>query len=218
MKDHKKSALISRFLVANQLKDVKRYSSQKRFGESVADHTYNMIFMAMELIEKYNLDLDVKNVIDLIRVHDLLEIGLAQDYESIKTNKCEILKEQKAEFEAENMQRMVEIFGNKFHELINEYEQQQTPESRFVKALDKLECCVHKMSRGLKNIESVEFDATSPHKHVANYPPLIPFWQELQGEMKVQYTNAGFNWDDKFNFKPKQGHEYQRPLEQLQWF
>ncbi len=96
--------------------------------ESVAAHSWGMSILAMHLCPE---ELDKMRVIEMCLVHDLpeIEVGDLTPHDDL-TNK----------FEDETS--AMEKLAPQWLELFLEYEQQDTPESRFVKYLDKLDMAV----------------------------------------------------------------------------
>jgi putative hydrolase of HD superfamily len=187
--------ILGYFLEINKIKDVKRYAPYDPvFLESVADHSFLMIVMATKFIEELKLDLDYKRVVKLAMHHDYCEIGLAADYDTVKASKDKKYKAEKSSFESRNIKELGDRLGGDIADLYKEYEAQQTPESRFVKALDKLEACVYEMTRGVEHFKDPEFIALYPKEAVNNFPPLLPFYKELLAYMKPKYLAANFKW------------------------
>ena len=96
--------------------------------ESVAAHSWGMSVLAMHLCPE---ELDKMRVIEMCLVHDLpeIEVGDLTPHDDL-TNKFEDEKS------------AMEKLAPQWLELFLEYEQQDTPESRFVKYLDKLDMAV----------------------------------------------------------------------------
>ena len=93
--------------------------------ESVAAHSWGMAVLAMELCPP---ELDKTKVLELCLVHDLPEI-IVGDLTPMDDTSNKV----KDEIEA------MKILAPKWLELFLEYESQETPESKFVKYVDKLD-------------------------------------------------------------------------------
>lgn len=114
--------------------------------ESVSDHSWSVSMLAISVIEKYKLNYDITKCMKLSIVHELGEI-YAGDY-----TPCDnITTEKKHGLEKKAINRLLDSinFENDFLELWEEYEKQETEESRFVKQLDKLECIMQASCYGL---------------------------------------------------------------------
>ena len=139
-----KNDIISFYLQYSHLKNLYRQGYLKvRLGlewkdkcESVADHSWGLAMLAMSIIEKYKLDLDINKCMKLAIVHELGEI-----YTGDYTPQDGVSPDEKHSMEKENIKKLLEVvtFENDFLELWEEFEEEKTPESLFMKELDKLE-------------------------------------------------------------------------------
>lgn len=192
--------LLKYFLEINKIKDVERYSAHHEiFRESVADHSFLMIYIASELIEEYQFNLDFKKVVDLIRIHDVCEIGMKCDYDAVMAKYDHAYAKQKKEHEMKNILHISDNFDKKILPLFVEFEKQQTEEAKFVRAIDKIETTFYELFRGCKYFDSAEFIATYPDQAIKNFPQLMPFYKELKKLMKDEYQKAGLLWKDDYN-------------------
>ena len=191
----------------NELKNVKRFGQHcfgaynQIFSESVAEHTFHMIAMADKLIEFLDLkDLDYRKVIRLITYHDACEYGMKEDFDALIAAKDPQYKKRKEKLERENIKTLSLTHGEFIFELWQEYEEQQTTESKFVRAVDKLQCTIHVLQRGIQfyTPEQQAFEATYAKNSILNFPKLIPFYREVQEEMKRVYTQNNLLWDDSW--------------------
>lgn len=136
--------IIALYLQLSHLKNLYRQGYLKvRLGlewkdrcESVADHSWGLALLAMSIIEKYKLDLDMNKCMKLALVHELGEI-----YTGDYTPQDGITPDEKHKLERENIKKLLTIvhFENNFLDLWEEFESLATPESLFMKELDKLE-------------------------------------------------------------------------------
>ena len=97
--------------------------------ESVAAHSWGMAFIASQLCPE---NLNRERVLEMCIIHDLAEVrvGDITPYDDITPSEKKAL-----EFEALESMEM----NQKSRDLFIEYESQNTPESRFVRFLDKLD-------------------------------------------------------------------------------
>lgn len=103
--------------------------------ESDAEHTFSMLLLALEIMSKKDLNLNQEKVMKMIAYHELCEIDYGDhtpfdkiSYEEIFENESKCVKRLAEQYD------MPEIF-----DLWKEYEENQSPEARFVKKLDKLD-------------------------------------------------------------------------------
>ncbi|MBO6281970.1 MAG: HD domain-containing protein [Alphaproteobacteria bacterium] len=152
-------------LQVNELVDILgKMKSLKRTGwvcrhvrnpESDADHSYSLAILALLLAPK---NLDLLKCLKLALVHDMAEV-FCGDYMPGTIDPAEKNKKECAAFEhiAESLNRP------DFIDLFNEFEAETTPESKFMKALDRVDNIVtasyYQKEQGIKLVE--EFTQSS---------------------------------------------------------
>lgn len=134
-------AIIETYYEINHLKQLYRQGWLRRGVpkercESVAEHTFGVALLALLLAAAHSPELDACRAARLALVHDLGEV-----YAGDLTPSDAASAEEKRRLEAE---AVVQIFGKlpggeEFIRLWQEYEEQSSPEARFVKELDRLE-------------------------------------------------------------------------------
>lgn len=175
------SKTIKILLNAGVLKDVKRTGwviKGVKNVESVADHTWRMSLLIMLLAPK---NLDKQKLLEMNTVHDLGEIGVGDiKWETGK----KIIGSQKVKHEDE-MKAMNQIFGGysdskKYTDLLNEFNEQKTKESKFLKQIDKLEMALqaYEYEKGNKDLDLDEFWENA-EKYLKG-KELEPFFRVLQ--------------------------------------
>ncbi|EKD58978.1 MAG: hypothetical protein ACD_56C00015G0006 [uncultured bacterium] len=126
-----------------KLKDTLRYN-QTSGGrkESSAEHSWRLSLMVFVVAEQLKLKLDVFRAIKIAIVHDIAE-SITGDIDAIKVHDGEITKEEKHELEISALQKIREMLpvniGQEIFDLWNEYEENETQEAKYIKALDKIE-------------------------------------------------------------------------------
>jgi putative hydrolase of HD superfamily len=132
--------LLNFFREAEKLKTVLRHSylSTGR-QESVAEHAWMMLLLAMTLMSKIERPLNQAKVLRMIVIHDLAE-AVTRDvpvWEGVKD------RAKKIEHERSAMEKMLASLDSQtqheFMTLWEEYETRESFEARFVKALDTLD-------------------------------------------------------------------------------
>ncbi len=131
------------YAFAERLKGVERdnwLSNGKT--ESVAAHSWMMGMLALVVAGKLEQKVDLERVLKIILVHDLAEAKTG-DLPLCEALKNPQLKAQKAVEEIKAMDGLDELLplelAREIFELWREYENNETPEAKFVKALDKIE-------------------------------------------------------------------------------
>lgn len=106
--------------------------------ENDAEHAWHMAIMTILLSEYANEEIDVLRTVTMLLIHDLVEIDAGDTYAYDKEGK----KTQKAR-ELAAADRIFQILpldqGKKFREIWEEFEAQNTPESRFARTMDNLQ-------------------------------------------------------------------------------
>jgi putative hydrolases of HD superfamily len=135
---------------ADRLKTVLRRSplaaADRR--ENDAEHSWHLALMATVLAEHADEEIDVGRVVQLVVVHDLVEIHAGDTF---LYDDAMAATQQQRETEAAEL-----LFGllppdqaARMRALWDEFEARQTPESRFAKAMDRLEpMLLNWMARG----------------------------------------------------------------------
>lgn len=103
--------------------------------ESDAEHCYSMSILALEYMSKYPNDLDQLKVLKMIAYHDLGELD-AGDITPVDN----VPVEEKEANELKGIKRLATTYGMPEIETIwLEFQKQETPESHFVRMIDKLD-------------------------------------------------------------------------------
>lgn len=106
--------------------------------ENDAEHAWHMAVMTVLLSEYANEEIDVLRTMTMLLIHDLVEIyagdTYAYDEEGKKTQKSRELAAADQLF-----QMLPEDQGKKFREIWEEFEAENTPESRFARTMDNLQ-------------------------------------------------------------------------------
>ncbi len=103
--------------------------------ESDAEHTFSMLMLALEIINKKKLNLNQEKVLKMIAYHELCEIDYGDHTPAEKISHEEKYKnELKCVTRLARQYKMPEIL-----KIWKEFEENKTPEARFVKKIDKLD-------------------------------------------------------------------------------
>jgi len=181
--------LITLLSRAGVLKSVKRTGwvlEGVKDAESVADHTWRMSLLITLLTPK---NLNKEKLLEMNTIHDLGEIGVGDiKWESGK----KIIGDQKAKREDE-MGAMKVIFGSysegsKYINLLKEFNEQKTPEAKFLKQIDKLEMA----------LQALEYEQQG---HPAKR--LNQFWENAQKYLDGQSLEPIFRELQKMRKKNK---------------
>ena len=134
--------IINFYIIANKIKEKIRtgwqeieVSSQRL--ESVAEHIYGCLMLAIAIDSEYKLNLDMYKVLKMISLHELEET-IMKDY-TVRDN---ITKEEKIKRGKECVIKATEgmIKQDEIVRLLDEFNERLTKESIFCYHIDKIEC------------------------------------------------------------------------------
>ena len=141
LKEHEASSVLRLYFELCHLKQIYRQGWLQRGipperCESVAEHSYAVAMLAMFVAEEHFPELDSLKVLRLALLHDFGEIDVGDLTPSDGVGKAE-----KSRMERESVERVCcfSPMGDLFIELWKEYEAGETPESKFVRQIEKLE-------------------------------------------------------------------------------
>ena len=106
--------------------------------ENTAEHSWHLAMYALILQEWSNADVDIAHVLALCLVHDIVEIDAGDTFAyDVAANADKEAREQAA---AERLFGLLPADqARRLRDLWEEYEEQETPESRFANAVDRLQ-------------------------------------------------------------------------------
>ncbi len=144
---------------------VRRHGVEVAKAESVADHIFSTMLMAMLIAKELRPDLNAQNIAIMLLIHDLAE-SLTGDFMPSEN----MSKKQKSADELASLEKIFEKFSSReyFVDLWKEYEAQVTVESQFAKELDKLDAALMAYAyshNGLSSDGLKEFYSTAS-KHI----------------------------------------------------
>lgn len=117
------------------------YLSNGQRKENDSEHAWHMAIMTLLLSEYSNQKIDVLKTISMLLIHDLVEIDAGDTYaydENAKSTQAE--REEKAAQRIFNL--LPEDQSKKIYDLWKEFEEQQTPESKFARTMDNFQPCM----------------------------------------------------------------------------
>ncbi|MEI7026846.1 HD domain-containing protein [Paenibacillus sp. y28] len=125
----------------DKLKSIQRQSmvTDRTRQENDAEHSWHLALMAMMLAEHANEpDLNVMRVIQMVLIHDLVEIDAGDTF--AYDDKGQEDKAEREQLAAERLFGLLPDYQRAlFFELWNEFEARNTPEARYAAALDRLQ-------------------------------------------------------------------------------
>jgi len=190
----------------NEIEDLKntiRYNGAPDiFKESTADHTWRLALMSIDLIEKYNIELDIIKTLKIALTHDLCEYKQINDVTMADVISGKTSKEDKNKLEKEAMVDLTSKYNRQdIFDLWNEYEKQLSNEAKFVKLIDRIESMLHilkKLKNG-HNIGNLTDDVIYADKYIYNFPILKPLLIEIKEQYKIEFEKIGLEWKEEYN-------------------
>lgn len=201
----KKAERILNFaMIGEKLKTTRRYSTVDKmmFKESTADHSWNLALASFIIVGELQLPVDVLKSIKIALFHDIAE-SITGDVDYSLVHFGSKTKESKHEEELEAMREIAKILDEKIGlEIFNlwqDYENSKTSESKFIKALDKIEGINHMLVLGYECFDYPELIAPYPIVATLNYPPSIPLLRELHKRLKPEFKKCNWEWKEEYN-------------------
>lgn len=155
--------------------------------ESVAEHIYGMHILALYFLPLIDPDSQLKRerIYEMITLHDIDEIETGDTIGYLKSDADR-------NNEAVMMRKVVE--GTPTHmqpslvSLVNEYEKQESIESKFVKAIDKFEPLVHLYNTsGKKIVTEAKSTATNSssirEQYLKHFPIMFTYYAHIHQSM-----------------------------------
>ncbi|MCC8082212.1 MAG: HD domain-containing protein [Lachnospiraceae bacterium] len=114
------------------------YLTDGEHKENDAEHAWHMAIMAILLAEYANEPIDVLRTVQMLLIHDIVEIDAGDTYAyDEEGKKTQAEREQRAAKRIYGL--LPEDQGNLLYEVWREFEEQKTPEARFARTLDNLQ-------------------------------------------------------------------------------
>lgn len=175
--------------------------------EGVAGHCWMMSLMAINLAPHMQTPVDMATVLQMITLHDLPE-AIAGDTPA-HTTANETSKKLQHQKEQQAMQHLKKLApmknGQMLEDIWETYEKRQTPEARFVKAIDTLEVMFQSLQYpdirywanygDSKIYYQIALDGR--RRHLFEHEPLLlKFFDHIVGEIENRMRSAGLNPDE----------------------
>lgn len=186
-----------------KLKSALRYavtSSSRK--ESSAEHSRRLAVMVLLLWNEVWQNINVFHAVKIALFHDLAE-AITGDIDSYEIFQNPDLKQVKQDNEQKAMKYFQDMLWwdlwAEVYAYREEYEAWATNESKFVKALDKLET-LHQFTDAGENIfDQPEYIAHYADKHVANVPELHDVLIITKRKLKDAYEKWWWEWKEEYD-------------------
>lgn len=170
--------------------------------ESTAEHTWRLALITFIIADELKLNIDVNKAIKIALVHDLAE-ALTGDIDAILIAEGKFSKDEKKRQEIEaimNLQHTLpEVIGKEISDLWHEYNDCETKEAKFVKALDKIETLTQLAESGYKIYDKPEFIANYANKSVKSFPELSEMLKIVKRKLKFEFDKGNIEWKEEYS-------------------
>jgi putative hydrolase of HD superfamily len=172
-----------------RLKKILRYKEHEEIlRESCSDHSWRLAFMSIILAKELNLDINMDRTVKMAIIHDIAE-SVNDDISALVLHNNESLVEKKRLKEERTMKEfesmLPETSSKELMGLWNEFNKGETPESLFIKALDRIEAVMHTMEMGRGKMKKYNDFAIMRLDSVARmFPQLKGFTQMLKEDWR----------------------------------
>ncbi len=197
----------------DNLKKVLRYKELKYFQESTADHSWKAVMLSSvikNIPEISQLNLDWDKISKILLVHDLpeLETNVGDVSANILDTNNAISKRKDIEEDIaiEEMEKTISALCPEFSNLMKEYKDRETPESRFASAINRLEATTHIMNSDISEYEDMDYTIKHLSKILKDCPELKDFIKAIKIKLEKKFKENNIKWkieydDPKYGFK-----------------
>ena len=149
----KESNVVNFYVMCNKLKTLVRkgwvdWSVHADRRESVAEHIYSTIMLAVAMKSEYQYDIDIMKVAYMLSIHELGECLISD------LTQFQISKENKKIIEHMAVHDILSdlLDGEQIEEMYLEFDDKKTKEAQFAHLCDKLECDLQSKLYGEDNL------------------------------------------------------------------
>jgi len=189
----------------HKLKFEMRYSGIDK-ADTVGAHSWSMTVLTYLIAKELDIGLDVDKCVKISLVHDFPEsVTNDLDYKIAYKDPGKVLEKEKNEETA--MKKLADMLpkhlGDEIYELSLEYRNASTPEARFVKIMDKMECVPQIIFMGLENFDADRLDAAESHsrKGFGWFPEVDKVINFFRDKEKQEFIKHGFEWKPEWDLK-----------------
>lgn len=167
-----------------------RYAQKRSndiFTESVAEHIYGMHVCALYFtpLENAGGSWNLSRIYEMITLHDIDELETGDMLGYLKTDS---IRDREHEAKLKVINKLPTHLKENFESITEEYEAQETVESRFVKALDRFEPLLQMYSEFghhvIRTNQTKEEDArVIKEKYIKPYPTMYKYYRTIHQKM-----------------------------------
>lgn len=183
--------------VAEQLKQELRHSwLANGRQESSAEHSWRLALMVLLMGPETKLEMDLPKALKMAVIHDLVEAE-AYDIPAFEHGRAEEKRRAESAAAVKYKSLLDSQAGDEIYNLWAEYEEQESVEAKFIKALDKLEVRIQHNEAQLDTWNEMEYPRSlfTADKFCEIDDFLKEFNIQVQGESRQKMTAAGKDMD-----------------------
>ena len=174
------------------LSHVTRFGSNRAMHTNVSSHTFGAMFIAYDLMNRFDLKVDKKHVMEMLLFHDIVEAGMEFDIEAPLAEQDKKLGEYKHSSELKKVKKIAEKTGRPYiYDFFVEFEARETRDAKFAKFIDGLEAQNHiiiNKCKGFNNEEDFDYALNKLKAPIDEFPELEPIVNEVRAKL-VYYKN-----------------------------
>ncbi len=155
-----------------------------------------------DTIDELGLNIDPVYANKIALIHDICEYKMQFDIDSFDIVKGKNTKKYKKELENKTVAGLAEEYGRQdIYDAWIDFEQGNTPEAKYIKALDKIESLLHMIKRGDRGRNQKDGDhmALCADKAVLAFPEVIPLLKEVKKRLRNLFEDEGMEWKPEYN-------------------
>ena len=195
----KNKNIIRFYMLANSLKEKLRtgyieIGIEKERTESVAEHIYGTLILAIAIDSEYSLDLDMLKVLKMLILHETEEI-LMPDF----TVRANITPEEKIKMGKTCVHQVVKDLykSQELENLLDEFNERKTKEAKFCFLIDKIECDFQAKMYDLQGVMS--YDKTKEDlKYYGDRAEEIEKNSHTASDFWIEYDKPKYQDDEIF--------------------
>lgn len=194
----KEEKVINYYVTCNKLKNVIRtgwidWKVSKERVESVAEHIFGTLMLAIAMKSEFEYDIDIMKVIYMLAIHELGEAIIGD------LTQFQISREEKETIEHEAVHNILKdlVNGDYIEELFLEFDNKETKEAKFAYQCDKLECdiqCKLYDLEGCVDLNNQDGNDTLNDSEVKELLSSGKSWSE----MWLEFGQNRYNYDENF--------------------
>lgn len=188
------------YQLIENLKSTMRYSTQKKYEESTAEHSWKVCMMAIVSAKYINVEIDVEKAMKIAIIHDLPEL-ICGDVDNTLVYDGKITADEKYQSELDAIKKVIEPLSEELkieiYNLWTEYENSVSLEAKYIKVLDKLEALSHMLSIPGEH-RRLDHTVQYADKAVSEFPEFKPLLKVFKEKLKKRFEENNLEWKEEF--------------------